>query len=58
MSHRSALSSPFESETTSEPIIDIGMEALAALSGHRNIATMQRYIEFSDHALRAAMELV
>ena len=58
MSHRSALFSPFESETTSEPINDIGMEALAALAGHRNIATTQRYIELNDHVLRAAVELV
>ena len=36
----------------------VNMLVLAALAGHRNIATTQRYIEFNDHLLREAVELV
>ena len=31
---------------------------LAALAGHRSIATTQRYIELNDNVLRAAVELL
>jgi site-specific recombinase XerD len=30
---------------------------LAAISGHKNIATTQRYIELNDNVLREAVEL-
>lgn len=30
---------------------------LAALAGHRSIATTQRYIELNENVLRAAVEL-
>ena len=36
----------------------VNVRVLAALAGHRNIATTQRYIELNDHVLRAAVELV
>ena len=35
----------------------VNVRVLAALAGHRNIATTQRYIELNDHVLRAAIEL-
>ena len=36
----------------------VNVRVLAALAGHRNIATTQRYIELNDHVLREAVELV
>ena len=36
----------------------VNVRVLAALAGHRNIATTQRYIELYDHVLREAVELV
>ena len=36
----------------------VNVRVLAALAGHRNIATTQRYIELNEHVLRAAVELV
>ena len=35
----------------------VNVRVLAALAGHRNIATTQRYIELNDQVLRAAVEL-
>jgi len=35
----------------------VNVRVLAALAGHRNIATTQRYIELNDHVLREAVEL-
>ena len=36
----------------------VSVRVLAALAGHRNIATTQRYIELNDHVLREAVEMV
>jgi type I restriction enzyme M protein len=36
----------------------VGAHVLAELSGHRNIATTQRYIDVNDYMLRNAVELV
>lgn len=36
----------------------VNVRVLAALAGHRHIATTQRYIELNDNVLRAAVELV
>lgn len=36
----------------------VNVRVLAALAGHKNIATTQRYIEVGDHQLRAAVEMV
>jgi len=36
----------------------VNVRVLAALAGHRNIATTQRYIELNDHVLREAIELL
>jgi integrase/recombinase XerD len=36
----------------------IGVRVLAALAGHRNIATTQAYIDVNDEMKRAAVELV
>lgn len=36
----------------------VNVRVLAALAGHKNIATTQRYIELNDHVLREAVELV
>ena len=36
----------------------VNVRVLAALAGHRNISTTQRYIDLNDHVLRAAVELV
>lgn len=36
----------------------VNVRVLAALAGHRSIATTQRYIELNDNVLRAAVELV
>lgn len=35
----------------------VNVRVLAAISGHRNIATTQRYIELNDNVLREAVEL-
>ena len=35
----------------------VNVRVLAALAGHRNIATTQRYIELNEHVLREAVEL-
>jgi site-specific recombinase XerD len=34
------------------------VRVLAALAGHKNISTTQRYIEVGEHQLRAAVEIV
>ncbi len=36
----------------------VNVRVLAALSGHRNLSTTQKYIEVGEHQLRAAVELV
>lgn len=36
----------------------INVRVLAALAGHKNISTTQRYIEVGEHQLRAAVEMV
>jgi integrase/recombinase XerD len=36
----------------------VNVRVLAALAGHRSIATTQRYIELNENVLRAAVELV
>lgn len=36
----------------------VNVRVLAALAGHRSIATTQRYIELNENILRAAVELV
>ena len=36
----------------------VSVRVLAALAGHKNIATTQRYIEVGEHQLRAAVEMV
>ena len=36
----------------------VGVRVLAELSGHRSIATTQRYIDVNDDMLRKAVELV
>lgn len=36
----------------------VSVRVLAALSGHRHLATTQRYIEVGEHQLRAAVEIV
>lgn len=36
----------------------VNVRVLAALAGHRNIATTQRYIELNEHVLREAIELI
>jgi integrase/recombinase XerD len=36
----------------------VNVRVLAALAGHKNISTTQRYIEVGEHQLRAAVELV
>ena len=36
----------------------VNVRVLAALAGHRSIATTQRYIELNDNVLRAAVELI
>ena len=36
----------------------VNVRMLAALAGHRNIATTQRYVELNNFVLRAAVELV
>lgn len=36
----------------------VKVRALAELALHETIATIQRYIELNEHALRAAVELV
>ena len=36
----------------------VNVRVLAFLSGHKNLATTQRYIELNDHVLREAVELV
>ncbi len=36
----------------------VNVRVLAALAGHKNISTTQRYIETGDHQLRAAVELL
>jgi integrase/recombinase XerD len=36
----------------------VNVRVLAALAGHRSIATTQRYIELNDNVLRAAVELL
>jgi integrase/recombinase XerD len=36
----------------------VNVRVLAALAGHKNISTTQRYIEVGDHQLRAAVEMV
>jgi integrase/recombinase XerD len=35
----------------------VSVRVLAALAGHKNISTTQRYIEVGDHQLRAAVEM-
>ena len=35
----------------------VNVRVLAALAGHKNISTTQRYIEVGEHQLRAAVEL-
>jgi integrase/recombinase XerD len=34
------------------------VRVLAALAGHKSIATTQRYIELNENVLRAAVEMV
>lgn len=36
----------------------VNVRVLAALAGHKNISTTQRYIEVGEHQLRAAVELI
>ena len=36
----------------------VGVRVLAELSGHRNIATKQRYIDVNDDVLRKAVEMI
>lgn len=36
----------------------VNVRVLAALAGHKNISTTQRYIEVGEHQLRAAVELL
>lgn len=36
----------------------VNVRVLAALAGHKNISTTQRYIEVGEHQLRAAVEIV
>jgi len=36
----------------------VNVRVLAALAGHKSIATTQRYIELNDNVLRAAVEMV
>jgi integrase/recombinase XerD len=36
----------------------VNVRVLAALAGHKNIATTQRYIEVGEHQLRAAVEMI
>jgi integrase/recombinase XerD len=36
----------------------VNVRVLAALAGHKNISTTQRYIEVGEHQLRAAVEMV
>jgi integrase/recombinase XerD len=36
----------------------ISVRVIAAISGHKNISTTQRYIEVGEHQLRAAVEMV
>ena len=36
----------------------VSVRVLAVLSGHRHLATTQRYIEVGEHQLRAAVELI
>ena len=36
----------------------VNVRVLAALAGHKNISTTQRYIETGEHQLRAAVELL
>ena len=36
----------------------VSVRVLAALAGHKNISTTQRYIEVGEHQLRAAVEMV
>ena len=36
----------------------VNVRVLAALAGHSNISTTQRYIEVGEHQLRAAVELI
>lgn len=36
----------------------VNVRVLAALAGHKNISTTQRYIDLGEHQLRAAIELV
>ena len=36
----------------------VNVRVLAALAGHKSIATTQRYIEINDNVLRAAVEMV
>lgn len=36
----------------------VNVRVLAALAGHRNISTTQRYIEVGEHQLRAAVEMI
>lgn len=36
----------------------VNVRVLAALAGHRSIATTQRYIELNENVLRAAVELI
>lgn len=35
----------------------VNVRVLAALAGHKNISTTQRYIEVGEHQLRATVEL-
>lgn len=36
----------------------VNVRVLAALAGHKNISTTQRYIEVGEHQLRAAVEMI
>ena len=36
----------------------VNVRVLAALAGHKSIATTQRYIELNENVLRAAVEMV
>lgn len=36
----------------------VNVRVLAALAGHKNISTTQRYIEVGEHQLRAAIEMI
>ena len=36
----------------------VSVRVLAALAGHKNISTTQRYIEVGEHQLRAAVEMI